>query len=89
MFGNRGHYAIRKILRCTVVLIFSLLGTIVRSGAADEPYKVHIDALREVIKKCKDYGMSLEEIAQSLGTVGLREALTDWAFIGGIAAPFV
>ena len=50
---------------------------------------MHIDALREVIKKCKDYGMSLEEIAQSLGTVGLREALTDWAFIGGIAAPFV
>jgi len=58
-------------------------------AAADEPYKVHIDALREVIKKCKDYGMSLEEIAQSLGTIGLREALTDWAFIGGIAAPFV
>ena len=89
MFGNRGHHAIRKILRCTVVVLFSLLGTIVRGGAADEPYKVHIDALREVIEKCKDYGMSLEEIAQSLGTVGLREALTDWAFIGGIAAPFV
>jgi lipid-A-disaccharide synthase-like uncharacterized protein len=28
----------------------------------------------------------LEEIAQSLGTVGLREALTDWHFIGDIAA---
>jgi hypothetical protein len=30
--------------------------------------------------------MSLEEIAQSLGTVGLRGALTDWHFIGDIAA---
>lgn len=30
--------------------------------------------------------MMLEEIAQSLGTVGLREALTDWHFIGDIAA---
>ena len=30
--------------------------------------------------------MLLEEIAQSLGTVGLREALTDWHFIGDIAA---
>jgi hypothetical protein len=30
--------------------------------------------------------MWLEEIAQSLGTVGLRGALTDWDFIGGIAA---
>jgi len=30
--------------------------------------------------------MMLEEIAQSLGTVGLREALTDWRFIGDIAA---
>jgi lipid-A-disaccharide synthase-like uncharacterized protein len=30
--------------------------------------------------------MSLEEIAQSLGTAGLRGALTDWHFIGDIAA---
>ena len=30
--------------------------------------------------------MSLEEIAQALGTVGLRGALTDWDFMGGIAA---
>jgi lipid-A-disaccharide synthase-like uncharacterized protein len=30
--------------------------------------------------------MLLEEIAQSLGTVGLREALADWHFIGRIAA---
>jgi hypothetical protein len=30
--------------------------------------------------------MLLEEIAQSLGTAGLRGALTDWHFIGDIAA---
>ena len=67
-----------KSVRCTVVVVFGLLvGTIISADAADGPYKVHIDALREVIEKCKDYGMSHEEIAQSLGTVGLREALTD------------
>jgi hypothetical protein len=29
--------------------------------------------------------MLLEEIAQSLGTAGLRGTLTDWHFIGDIA----
>jgi hypothetical protein len=33
--------------------------------------------------------MMLEEIAQSLGTVGLRGALEDWGFIASIAAILV
>ena len=41
---------------------------------------------RAVVLSRFEIWMLLEEIAQSLGTVGLREALTDWHFIGDIAA---
>ena len=58
-----------KSFRCPVIVIFGLLvGTIIGAGAADEPYKAQVDALREAMEKYKDYKVAVRDLY--LSTVG-------------------
>jgi hypothetical protein len=50
-------------------VIFGLLvGTIIGAGAADEPYKAQVDALRKAMEKYKDYKVAVRDLY--LSTVG-------------------
>jgi hypothetical protein len=58
-----------KCVCSTIVVILGLLvGTIVSAGAADEPYKAQIDALRKAMEKYKDYKVAVRDLY--LSTVG-------------------